>query len=141
MLADLWKKPIAENPISKPIASRVEFYENSLDTLNKKIAFYLLKRTEIGKELKGNVLVLLDNVTYSFSNCRGLYLSLTIYCTVTVDLSKSFRLVAATESNTSLQESMFHVADKYDGLQERLDAYVRCREQTTMMIGTLLHTF
>ena len=53
-----------------------------------------------------------------------------------IELTKSLRMVAATERNIQLQESLFEVAEKYDSLQSKLDAYVRCQEQTTMMIGT-----
>ena len=52
MLGDFWKKP-EEISLTKPIASRVEFYENSLDTLNKKVSFYLLKKNEANREMKG----------------------------------------------------------------------------------------
>ena len=57
MLKDLFKKPIEENPITKPIAVRLEFYENSLDTLAKKITSYLIKKNEISSELQGTVFV------------------------------------------------------------------------------------
>ena len=49
-------------------------------------------------------------------------------------------MVAATERNIQLQESLFEVADKFDGLQSKLDAYLRCQEQTTMMIGVVIIT-
>ena len=52
MLGDFWKKP-EEISLTKPITARVEFYENSLDTLNKKVSFYLLKKNEVSKEMKG----------------------------------------------------------------------------------------
>ena len=49
---DFWKKP-EESNLTKPITVRVEFYENSLDTLNKKVSLYLLKKNEASKEMKG----------------------------------------------------------------------------------------
>lgn len=52
MLGDIWKKPIDENPITKPVAIQLEFYENALDTLNKKIAFYLMKKVEVAAQVK-----------------------------------------------------------------------------------------
>ena len=38
------------------------------------------------------------------------------------------------ERNLPLQDNLFAVAEKYDGIQQRLEAYTRCKEQTAMMI-------
>ena len=69
LISELWKKTTAPVPSSVPIVpapilidntksftTRVEFFENSLDSLNKKISFYLLKKSEVGAELKGKLL-------------------------------------------------------------------------------------
>lgn len=101
MLGDLWKKE--ENSLTKPVAARVDFYESALDTLHKKVSFYLMKRSELDKDMK--------------------------------ELAKAFSRVAATERNVGLQESLFRISAGYDDMHDKLDTYVRCREQTTLMIG------
>jgi hypothetical protein len=57
MLSDLWRKPLDDNPITKPVGARVDFFENSIDALNKKVTFYLMKRGEMSDEMRGTYLI------------------------------------------------------------------------------------